>query len=154
MAQTTTKFIVTQPQITCFLESQGRIDFLIQAPHKADARCTAIASQPKDDLVIDDKSLVIKEMRRNAEGVPHQLVIELDGQTLVLGRRFKAAGAVSFFRTLGEPEGAAPAPTSDEEILAAFAGFTFQAKPKRKSRTRAPVIVPDVPEISEDDLPF
>jgi hypothetical protein len=128
-----------QPQvlgITAFMES-NRIDFCLQGPNVEKQTVSAFYDNPKAELVLDGKALVVgvpnsKSRAKNPKkvvfetdenGEPMKLNIQYDGQNIRLGRRTKAKGKVSFYRSL-ESQNNGNAPKSSADIIAALGNFS------------------------------
>ena len=115
-------FKPTVDGITVFVEA-NRLDFIADGPNfERPERVSAFFNNPTADLKLDGHVLKVLTHEVNADGEPTRLHIQYGRRKLVLGRRWKSPGPVSFYRSL-EPTNAANRPKTAEEISAALGAF-------------------------------
>lgn len=113
---TKTEFVPTVDGITAFL-TINRIDFLLDGPNREPARASVFYNALDEKPKLGGKMLKVIELSCDTEGEPSKLKIKFDRKELILGRRKKAAGDISFFTSLNPPYSG---PKTAAEILTAL----------------------------------
>ena len=114
---TKSTFVPTVLGITAFFGGNG-IDFVLEGPNKPQTRVTSV----KGKRMLDGKTLGKAEAILDASGEPVKVTVKWGRETITLGRRTKAAGDVSFYRSL-EPSNKVAGPKTAADILAALEAF-------------------------------
>lgn len=116
-AKTSEKFVPTVLGITAFLTATG-LDYVLEGPAKPKTRPVQVqVTKRRKELQLDGKSISFRDYVLDENGEPVKVEIQWGDETLVLGRRSKASGDVSFYRSL-EPSNKVPGPRTAAEIIA------------------------------------
>lgn len=115
--KTTKKPIPTILGMTAFLTATG-LDYVLEGPNKPKTRPVSVqVTKRRKELQLDGKAISFIDYVLDANGEPVKVQIQWGAKTLVLGRRSKASGDVSFYRSL-EPSNKVAGPRTAAEIIA------------------------------------
>lgn len=110
-------FVPTVLGMTAFLTASG-LDYVLEGPNKPKTRpVTVQVTKRRKELQLDGRAISFVDYVLDANGEPVKVQIQWGDETLTLGRRSKASGDVSFYRSL-EPSNKVPGPKTAAEIIA------------------------------------
>jgi len=94
--KTTENFVPTVLGLTAFLTASG-LEYVLEGPSKPKTRpVTVQVTKKRKELQLDGKKISFSGYTLDAAGEPVKVQIQWGDETLILGRRSKASGNVSF----------------------------------------------------------